>query len=82
MMFVFSYMMEKTIEVFMGAFLVVEKSIDQCLDNIVKVLKRCEDYTLVINLEKYHFMVRECIVLGHRISNTYIQVDRAKVEVI
>ena len=33
-------------------------------------------------LEKSHFMVKEGIVLGHRISEKGIEVDRAKVEVI
>ena len=32
--------------------------------------------------EKCHFMVKEGIVLGHRISEKGIEVDRAKVEVI
>nr|GEZ03510.1 reverse transcriptase domain-containing protein [Tanacetum cinerariifolium] len=33
-------------------------------------------------LEKSHFMVKEGIVLGHKISKSGIEVDRAKVEVI
>nr|GEY05631.1 reverse transcriptase domain-containing protein [Tanacetum cinerariifolium] len=32
--------------------------------------------------EKYHFMVKEGIVLGHKISKSGIEVDRAKVDVI
>ncbi|GJV75893.1 reverse transcriptase domain-containing protein [Tanacetum coccineum] len=32
--------------------------------------------------EKYHFMVKEGIVLGHKISKTGIEVDKAKVNVI
>ena len=32
--------------------------------------------------EKYHFMVRESIVLGHHISKKGIKVDKARVEVI
>nr|GEU70525.1 reverse transcriptase domain-containing protein [Tanacetum cinerariifolium] len=30
--------------------------------------KRCKDTNLVLNWEKFHFMVREGIVLGHKIS--------------
>ena len=37
---------------------------------------------LVLNWEKCHFMVRECIVLGHRISERGIEVDRARIEII
>ncbi|GJS33572.1 reverse transcriptase domain-containing protein [Tanacetum coccineum] len=46
------------------------------------MLKRCEDTNLVLNWEKCHFMVKEGIVLGHKISKSGIEVDRAKVEVI
>ncbi|GKC01870.1 reverse transcriptase domain-containing protein, partial [Tanacetum coccineum] len=47
-----------------------------------KMLKRCEDTNLVLNWEKSHFMVKEGIVLGHKISKSGIEVDRAKVDVI
>ncbi|GJS63057.1 hypothetical protein Tco_0677621 [Tanacetum coccineum] len=46
------------------------------------MLKRCEDTNLVLNWEKCHFMYREGIVLGHKISKSGIEVDRAKVDVI
>ncbi|GJT59821.1 reverse transcriptase domain-containing protein [Tanacetum coccineum] len=36
----------------------------------------------VLNWEKCHFMCREGIVLGHKISKSGIKVDRAKVDVI
>ncbi|GJS96217.1 reverse transcriptase domain-containing protein [Tanacetum coccineum] len=45
-----------------------------------KMLKRCEDTNLVLNWEKCHFMCREGIVLGHTISKSGIEVDRAKVD--
>ncbi|KAG9458353.1 hypothetical protein H6P81_002861 [Aristolochia fimbriata] len=44
------------------------------------VLTRCEDSNLVLNWEKCHFMVNEGIVLGHKISERGIEVDRAKIE--
>ncbi|GJU17122.1 reverse transcriptase domain-containing protein [Tanacetum coccineum] len=47
-----------------------------------KMLKRCEDTNLVLNWEKCHFMCKEGIVLGHKISKWGIEVDRAKVDVI
>ncbi|GJX61585.1 hypothetical protein Tco_0294485 [Tanacetum coccineum] len=46
------------------------------------MLKRCEDTNLVLNWEKYHFMVKEGIVLSHKILKSRIEVDRAKVDVI
>ena len=33
-------------------------------------------------LEKYHFMVQEGVVLSHIVSNKGIEVNKAKVEVI
>ena len=49
---------------------------------LFEFLKRFEDCNLVLNWKKYHFMVKEGIVLGHRVSAKGIEVDRAKVEVI
>ncbi|GJS31394.1 reverse transcriptase domain-containing protein [Tanacetum coccineum] len=46
------------------------------------MLKRCEDTNLALNWEKSHFMVKEGIVLGHKISKSGIEVDRAKINVI
>ena len=37
---------------------------------------------LFLNWEKCHFMVREGIVLEHRVSKRWIEVDRAKIDVI
>ncbi|GKA91437.1 reverse transcriptase domain-containing protein [Tanacetum coccineum] len=82
MMAIFHDMIEKTMEVFMDDFSVFEDSFDSCLSNLEKMLKRCEDTNLVLNWEKCHFMCREGIVLGHKISKSRIEVDRAKVDVI
>nr|GEY31052.1 reverse transcriptase domain-containing protein [Tanacetum cinerariifolium] len=45
-----------------------------------KMLQRCEDTDLSLNWEKSHFMVKEGIVLGHKIFKNGIEVDRAKVD--
>nr|GFC12811.1 reverse transcriptase domain-containing protein [Tanacetum cinerariifolium] len=42
----------------------------------------CEDTKLALNWEKSHFMVKEGIVLGHKISKKGIEVDKAKIKVI
>ncbi|GJR33183.1 reverse transcriptase domain-containing protein [Tanacetum coccineum] len=47
-----------------------------------RMLQRCEDTNLVLNWKKCHFMVKEGIVLGHKISKFGIEVDKAKVDVI
>ncbi|KAK1631934.1 hypothetical protein QYE76_006249 [Lolium multiflorum] len=73
---------ENIVEVFMDDFSVYGNSFDNCLRNLDKVLQRCEETNLVLNWEKCHFMVNEGIVLGHKISERGIEVDRAKVEAI
>nr|GEU38303.1 reverse transcriptase domain-containing protein [Tanacetum cinerariifolium] len=47
-----------------------------------QMLKRCEDTNPVLNWKKCRFMVKEGIVLGHKISKSGIEFDRAKVDVI
>ncbi|GJZ52836.1 reverse transcriptase domain-containing protein [Tanacetum coccineum] len=82
MMAIFHDMIEKTMEVFMDDFSVFGDSFSTCLSHLEKMLKRCEDTNLALNWEKSHFMVKEGIVLGHKISKSGIEVDRAKVDVI
>ncbi|GJU94269.1 reverse transcriptase domain-containing protein [Tanacetum coccineum] len=82
MMAIFHDMIEKTMEVFMDDFSVFGNSFSTCLSNLEKMLKRCEDTNLALNWEKSHFMVKEGIVLGHKISKKGIEVDKAKIDVI
>nr|GEX11790.1 reverse transcriptase domain-containing protein [Tanacetum cinerariifolium] len=42
----------------------------------------CEDPNLYLNWEKRHFIVKEGIVLGHKISKNGIEVDKSKLDVI
>nr|GEY53255.1 DNA-directed DNA polymerase [Tanacetum cinerariifolium] len=46
------------------------------------MLKRYKDTNLCLNWKKSHFMVKEGIVLGHKISKDGIEVDKAKVDFI
>nr|GEV73101.1 reverse transcriptase domain-containing protein [Tanacetum cinerariifolium] len=82
MMAIFHYMIEQTMEVFMDDFSVFGNSFSTCLTNLEKMLKRCEDTKLALNWEKSHFMVKEGIVLGHKISKKRIEVDKEKIKVI
>ena len=72
----------KSIEVFMDDFSVIGSTFDDYLHNLMLVMKRCMETNLVLNWEKCHFLVREGIVLGHRVSGRGIEVDRAKIEII
>ncbi|GJV94164.1 reverse transcriptase domain-containing protein [Tanacetum coccineum] len=82
MMAIFHDMIEKTMEVFMDDFSILENSLSTCLSNLEKMLKRCEDTNLALNWEKSHFMMKEGIVLRHKISKKGIEVDKAKIDVI
>ncbi|KAJ0479550.1 putative nucleotidyltransferase, Ribonuclease H [Helianthus annuus] len=82
MVAIFHDMIEKTMEVFMDDFSIFGDSYDQCLDNLERMLSRCEETNLALNWEKCHFMVTEGIVLGHKISSEGMEVDRAKIETI
>nr|GEX51739.1 reverse transcriptase domain-containing protein [Tanacetum cinerariifolium] len=72
MMEIFHDMIEKTMEVFMNDFLVFRDSFSSCLSHLDTMLQ----------WEKCHFMVKEGIILGHKISKNRLEVDRAKVDVI
>nr|GFA46762.1 reverse transcriptase domain-containing protein [Tanacetum cinerariifolium] len=82
MMAIFPDMIEQTMEVLMDDFSVFRNSFSTCLTNLEKILKRCEDTKLALNREKSHFMVKEGIVLEHKISKKGIEVDKAKIKVI
>jgi hypothetical protein len=80
MMVVFSEFIEEIVEVLMDDFSFYGKTFVDCLANLDKVLTRCAEVDLVLNWEKFHFMVKYGIVLRHVISERGIEVDKAKVE--
>ncbi|GJT14235.1 reverse transcriptase domain-containing protein [Tanacetum coccineum] len=82
MLAIFHDMIEESVEVFMDDFSVFGNSFDKCLNNLDKMLQRCKDAHLVLNWEKCHFMVKEGIVLGHKVSSAGLEVDKAKINVI
>ncbi|GKA87133.1 reverse transcriptase domain-containing protein [Tanacetum coccineum] len=79
---IFHDMCKDFMEVFMDDFSVFGNSFGTCLNNLSKMLARCEETNLVLNWKKCHFMVKEGIVLRHKISKARIEVDNAKVDVI
>ncbi|GKB96773.1 reverse transcriptase domain-containing protein [Tanacetum coccineum] len=82
MLAIFHDMIEESVKVFMDDFSVFENSFDTCLNNLDKMPQRCKDAHLVLNWEKCHFMVKEGIVLGHKVSSAGLEVDKEKVNVI
>nr|GEV68429.1 reverse transcriptase domain-containing protein [Tanacetum cinerariifolium] len=82
MLAIFHDMIEKTMEVFIDDLSIFRNSFENCLSRLDKMLQRCEDTNLSLNWEKSHFMVKEGIVLDHKISKNRIEVDRAKINVI
>ncbi|GKC42956.1 reverse transcriptase domain-containing protein [Tanacetum coccineum] len=82
MLAIFHDMIEKSVKVFMDDYSVFGNSFDTCLNNLDKMLQRCKDAHHVLNWEKCHFMVKEGIVLGHKVSSAGLEVDKAKIDVI
>ncbi|GJV99642.1 reverse transcriptase domain-containing protein [Tanacetum coccineum] len=82
MLAIFHDMIKESVEVFMDDFSVFGNSFDTCLNNLDKMLQHCKDAHLVLNWEKCHFMVKEGIVLGHKVSSAGLEVDKAKIDVI
>ncbi|GKD51421.1 reverse transcriptase domain-containing protein, partial [Tanacetum coccineum] len=64
---IFHELIKDNMEVFMDDFSVYGSSFDHCLKNLEKMLKRYEETNLVLNCKKCHFMVKEGIVLGHKV---------------
>lgn len=58
------------------------KTFKDCLYHLSLVLKIYEETNLVLNLEKYHFMVTKEIILGHKIIVNEIEVDKKKINLI
>nr|GEZ32301.1 RNA-directed DNA polymerase homolog [Tanacetum cinerariifolium] len=70
---IFHELIEDNMEAFMDDFSIFGSYFDHYLKNLEKMLKRCEETKLVLNWEKCHFMVKEGIVLGHKVSGSGIE---------
>ena len=62
MIAIFSDYIEKIMKIFMDNFSVFGSSFDDYFHNLDLILLRNEETNLVLNWEKYHFMVHEGIV--------------------
>nr|GEV73642.1 hypothetical protein [Tanacetum cinerariifolium] len=82
MLAIFHDMFEESVEVFMDDFSVFRSSFDHCLNNLDKMLQCCKDAHLVLNWEKCYFMVKEGIILEHKVSEVGLEVDKSKIKVI
>ncbi|GJX27808.1 reverse transcriptase domain-containing protein [Tanacetum coccineum] len=82
MLAIFYDMIEESVEVFMDDFSVFGNSFEKCLNNLDKMLQHCKDAHLVLNWKKRHFMVKEGIVLGHKVYSAGLEFDKAKINVI
>ncbi|GKD23491.1 reverse transcriptase domain-containing protein [Tanacetum coccineum] len=56
--------------------------IKRCLEVFLALLKTRLTSDLIALTEKCHFMVKEGIVLGHKVSEASLKVDKAKINVI
>ena len=80
MMSIFADMRQDTIEMFMDDISNLGDSFGRCLSNLARCSR--EDCSLVLNWKKCNFLVREGIMLGHHISNNWIEVYQDKVELL
>nr|GEU88888.1 RNA-directed DNA polymerase homolog [Tanacetum cinerariifolium] len=72
---IFHELIMDSMEVFMDNFSVFSNSFNHYLKNLEKMLKICEETNLVLNYEKCHFMVKEGIVLSHKVSGSRIELE-------
>nr|GEY22746.1 reverse transcriptase domain-containing protein [Tanacetum cinerariifolium] len=70
---IFHELIKDNMEVFMDDFSVFGSSFNHCLKNLENMLKRYEETNLVLNWEKCHFMVKEGIILGHKVSGSKLR---------
>ena len=81
-MAIFLDFLERSVEIFIDDFSVFEDSFNECINNLEEVLEKCEETLLVLNWMKCHFMVKEGLDLGHKISNVGLEMDPAKINVV
>ena len=66
------------VEVYMDDFLAYGNTFQEALDNLEKVLIRCQETNLAHSHKKCKMLLTEGIVLGYHVSSQGIKVDPAK----
>ena len=79
---IFSELVNDSMEIFMDDFTPYGRDFEEALENLKKVLIRCEQTQLSLSTENCHMMMKEGVVLGQFISANGIQVDPSKIKVI
>lgn len=67
--------MQCTPDFFIHDFSVFGDSFNLCLQNMTRVLKRCEETNLVLNGLICHFVVQEGIILEYKVFHHGIEMD-------
>ena len=66
----------------MDDFIAYGNTYQEVVENLEKVLIRCQEVNLALRHEKCKMMLTKGIVLGHHVSSIGIKVDPTKIEVI
>lgn len=82
MEFLLNPIIEETYLVRISVTMVYGSSFSSCLSNFCRLLQRCVQKTFGAQLEKCHFIVSDEIVLGHKILEHGIEIDKAKIEMM
>ena len=82
MLVMVSDFLSNNLEVFMDEFSIFGEDFDSYLSYLTKIHKACVNKWLVLSWKKSHFMVQEGVALGHLVSSKWMEVDKAKIEVI
>jgi hypothetical protein len=69
-------------EVYIDDLTVYRNTYQEALENLEKVLIRCQEMNLSLSHEKCKMLLTKGVVLGHHVSSERIKVDPAKIEVI
>jgi hypothetical protein len=79
---IFVDLIHDCVEVYMDDFIVYGNNYQESLDNIKKVLIRCQEMNMSLSHEKCKMLLTKGVVLGHHVSSEGIRVDLSKIEVI
>ena len=66
----------------MDEFMAYGNTFQESLDNLEKVLIRCQEKNLSLSHEKCKMLLTKGIVLGHHVSSQGIKVEPTKIKVI